>query len=264
MKLTATDAEVSARLEHAVDAAKQRARRLERAMACLRLENTIRRRLRPVLQHLHATAAAASLSKRLHATSCLQAVVMSVARRRYRESWRRLAATEAASTRHLHGGGARPLEVAECLRPRKEAISEFSTGAGMVSHTPRLLEREQLGRRADALLRLKVRLCLRQDFAARLWHANVPATMVPTATGASRRRSGHRDAESDEVESELEKLSFRLSRGAACLLEYVLGSVVRARLRNGVNAMLAACEASCLVECVQPREKLRPRSHPNT
>merc|ERR1711990_1327759 len=96
--------------------------------------------------------------------------------------------------------------------------SEFTVAAGMASHTPRLLEREHLGRRADALLRLKVRLCLRQDFSARLWQANMPASVIPTATGASRRRSGHREEESDEVESELEKLSFRLSRGAACLL----------------------------------------------
>merc|ERR1719487_3014172 len=77
---------------------------------------------------------------------------------------------------------------------------------------------EHLRQRADALLRLKVRLSLRKDFGTRVWA--VPVT-------PSLRMDPHA----------------RLCRGAACLLEYVLASAVRVRQRLGLNAFLASCRA---------------------
>eukprot|EP00927_Polykrikos_kofoidii_P071330 TRINITY_DN67605_c0_g1_i1.p1 TRINITY_DN67605_c0_g1~~TRINITY_DN67605_c0_g1_i1.p1 ORF type:complete len:888 (-),score=139.71 TRINITY_DN67605_c0_g1_i1:504-3167(-) len=63
------------------------------------------------------------------------------------------------------------------------------------------------------------------------------ASRSPSCSATEIRLSGHDTAA-------LEALAIRLTRGGACLMEYILASLVRSRLRTGLNGLLAACQVS--------------------
>jgi len=105
-----------------------------------------------------------------------------------------------------------------------------------------------LAERADRLMRFKVQLSLRQDFAVRVQPARpVQPGPEPDASGRDLEQLDLVAGRGARPES-LQVMHLRLSRGASCLLEYVLGSALRARLRWGLNAILASAAAAGTVE----------------
>lgn len=101
----------------------------------------------------------------------------------------------------------------------------------------------RLASRADRLMRLKVQLSLRQDFASRVF----PLLPLPLEDEPLQGLDEELDlvAGRGAVQAEsIEAMNLRLTRGAACLLEYVVASALRARLRWGLNAILAAAAAA--------------------
>ncbi|CAJ1329489.1 unnamed protein product [Effrenium voratum] len=104
------------------------------------------------------------------------------------------------------------------FRPTRSEYTQ-SDSAQVQNLSEAALASAPLASRADRLLRLKVRLAWHADFASRCSTASAD----PEGPG-----------------EELTALQRRLDRGSACLLEYVLASLWRARLRGALNAMLEA------------------------
>ncbi|CAJ1416117.1 unnamed protein product [Effrenium voratum] len=104
------------------------------------------------------------------------------------------------------------------FRPTRSEYTQ-SDSAQVQNLSEAALASAPLASRADRLLRLKVRLAWHADFASRCSTASAD----PEGPG-----------------EELTALQRRLDRGSACLLEYVLASLWRARLRGAWNAMLEA------------------------
>lgn len=201
--LTATDAQLSAEFSRALTVAKQRARQSAVLAGTLQLRHSVCRRLGSALRHLRVAVVVSRPTVEVVAADAAETGRVDPDRR--------------VTPQRGHASQAAPevaavvpalpdlplLEVAQPLPESAFTLVPLSTS-------------DQLRHRADALLRLKVRLSLRKDFSGRVWA--VPVT-------PSLRMDPHA----------------RLSRGAACLLEYVLASAVRMRQRLGLNAFLVAC-----------------------
>eukprot|EP00439_Symbiodinium_sp_Y106_P078970 s645_g17.t1 len=104
-------------------------------------------------------------------------------------------------------------------------------------------EEAALAKRADRLMRLKVRLAWHADFAHRCFGA---ASKLPQAPHSRQKDS-------------LVSLKQRLDRGAGCLLEYTLASVFRGHLRWALNSLLSAAATSAVQK---PRHRLLPVAAP--
>mmetsp|Transcript_17732 Transcript_17732/g.31023 ORF Transcript_17732/g.31023 Transcript_17732/m.31023 type:complete len:613 (+) Transcript_17732:68-1906(+) len=122
---------------------------------------------------------------------------------------------------------------------------------------------KRLAKRADSLLRLKVRLAWHADFtqrcsgAAQASSGSVP--MAPRGPGKCSLLSDLGDVSrsaTEDVEDEARMiLKVRLDRGAACLLEYCLASALRSHLRAGLNALLSSAAASTAPQGPQLRRQ---------
>lgn len=226
--LNESDAEVSAELTRTVTLAEHRVQQTCWAAASAHLRHSIRRQMVTALHRLRTQAVARSQARRIRASSLGSLPLASVVRRRYRVAWARLRqvlAEDAACNTSSYV--ATPTSD---RRPSRRSREPSCSVERAVRALPSSSSQERLGLRADALLRLKVRLGLRQDFADRVW--SVPAT--PT------RALDVRGADS----AVLEALAHRLARGAASLLEYVLASALRSRLRAGLNSLLEEASSS--------------------
>lgn len=93
---------------------------------------------------------------------------------------------------------------------------------------------QRLMRRADKLMRVKVRLSWHADFSQRC-----AASVSPTRAPRSELLDLSVDGAWTGTEEDLDCLRLRLDRGSACLIEYVLAASWRSRLRSAFNAFLA-------------------------
>lgn len=245
--LNQSDAEVSAELTRTVTLAEHRVQQTCWAAASAHLRHAMRHRMAVALRRLHIQAVARSQARRLRASflgsSCLAAAM----RRRYRVAWvclRQSLAEDAACNTSSAAACATDSSASIDRRAARRQREPSCSVERAVWALPSSSSKERLGLRADALLRLKVRLGLRQDFADRVWP--VPATPVKVPALDVRGADNF----------VLEALAARLARGAASLLEYVLASALRSRLRAGLNSLLAEAASTHAVS----RHRRRPPS----
>mmetsp|Transcript_57564 Transcript_57564/g.184808 ORF Transcript_57564/g.184808 Transcript_57564/m.184808 type:complete len:593 (-) Transcript_57564:28-1806(-) len=242
-QLTEADAKVSAELARAAGAAQQRARRWALAAVAADLRNATCRGMHAALNAMHSAmlahrfARACPMLLRLDeaspgamGTGPLGSVQPGICQMPGNSA--------ACSGIVMQGHDAIP----KCVVSMPRGTTPASHGVGQAA--PEAMHLEQ---RADALMRLKVQLGLRHDFAARVCRAPCLSSFsLPThqswgdvATAANGDTSDVAAVVAGAVPEMYELLSARLARGSACLLEYILASALRARLRTGLNAILA-------------------------
>mmetsp|Transcript_9435 Transcript_9435/g.17118 ORF Transcript_9435/g.17118 Transcript_9435/m.17118 type:complete len:594 (-) Transcript_9435:142-1923(-) len=240
LRLTEADAEVSAELRRAVVAAELNIRRCSAlASLTMRLHTCKQRQLRWALLRLQQQRESYRARRRdalvVHlALSKLQQSRML----RFWRQWAELATIEETSSiavqcepENLVGKpvsapavaqGKTPADSSDGMCPQFPARVENPVVVSQTSFTG-AHQAALLSERAEKLLRLKVKLGLQQDFLEQVWQ--VPRPLARSAGPAE----------------QLDVLSMRLARGSAMLLGYVLTATFQARLRIGINALLAAC-----------------------
>merc|ERR1719198_1246020 len=221
------------------------------------IQRLISRRLGSGFHRIRGTSGAWSQVARCRSAMQLECSLTHLTKKVYGVAWWQLRGFQSQPTQQLTttlAGAAPPT----CKRAASGHASDVDATS---SNKPQMLQlafddsvkvpavphADRLAWRADALLRLKVRLGLRQDFVARVWP--VPLTPLTPQHMRGRVNGGVETGSSSPTVADsdiLEALSHRLFRGAASLLEYVLASALRARLRVAINALLAACYGSHL------------------
>eukprot|EP00929_Paragymnodinium_shiwhaense_P059493 TRINITY_DN29793_c0_g1_i1.p1 TRINITY_DN29793_c0_g1~~TRINITY_DN29793_c0_g1_i1.p1 ORF type:complete len:793 (+),score=194.23 TRINITY_DN29793_c0_g1_i1:79-2457(+) len=281
-QLTAADAEVSAEIAAAMDTASARAKTWAVTAGALLLQRLVERRRGHSFHNVRRFCCTEELSRQLEKSASVHGERPADRRESKKALRNKLnALLDDEGTAAVEEGDARQEEdLAASAEPQgpRDALAIASPKPAIHLETSSFMgysmDTQALALKADRLTKLKARLSVRHDFGTRV-HAAPAASVAPRAArgppitasqlhskvayrvGAG--LSGEATAIAGELslyaadrgmgaacsssQSALDALDWRLTRGAACLLEYVLASLMRSRLRSGVNALLAACQA---------------------
>jgi len=243
LQLTETDAKMSQKLAVAVAQAQGRAQRAVLFAISSKLKCCVQRQLCGVVAAWRRVRdmpiSRTRLIRHMRAVSLLALAFGMLLRKSLCEGWRSLSRPCRAHTSKPVDASCELVASCDMLDHAHVRYDDAHTSGTAAS---------RMAERADKLTRLKTQLTLRQDFRTR-----VHSVSKHPATSTKERLPLFGDAcLGDELSfvslgvgpEGLRATNLRLSQGAACLLEYVLASALRVRLRFGLNAWLAFAAGS--------------------